>query len=115
MRDGDPANAFRRDDDLERTFVSFFQKRPFRFFIVKIAGGVGKADIAGADDLEAVVKGGSGSEALGAETGAGVIDFEQVDGLAGAVDDDGGYVRGFAADDGKKDEKGCCGKRTHTR
>ena len=114
MRDGYPANAFGRNDDLDRALVSFFQERPFGFFVVKVAGGVGEADVAGADDLEAVVKDGPGSEALCAEAGAGVIDFEQVDGLVGAVDDDCGYMGGLAAECGQENEEDCCCERTHT-
>ncbi len=61
--------------------------------------------VAGAEDLEAVVEVGSGGEGLGAEAGAGVVDFEEFDGLSGVVADGGGDVGGVAAGGGQQEAK----------
>ena len=57
---------------------------------------VGKLEQAAATDLEAIVKGRAAGKRVDAETGAGVIDFEKLDGRAGAVLDGGVNVEGVA-------------------
>jgi hypothetical protein len=75
---------------------------------VLVVGAVGVEEfhVSGTDDLEAVLKVGSGSQIFGSEAGAGVVDFEELDGLGGAVADSCGDVGGVAAcrGDETKDE-----------
>ena len=71
--------------------------------VVRVVG-VEELGPAFAEDLETVVEVGAGCEVLGAEAGAGVVDLEEFDGLAGAVADGRGDVRGVAA--GRCDEGG---------
>src|SRR5258707_14599177 len=77
------------------------------------AVGVEKLHAAGAEDLEAVVEVGAGGKVLGAEAGAGVVDFEEFDGPAGAVADCGGDVRGMAAGCCEEGGEGDSGDGTH--
>ncbi len=65
------------------------------FFLCAV--GVGELHWAGAQDLEAVVEVGGWGEGLGAEGGAGVVDFDEGDWGCGAVGDRGGDVRGMAS------------------
>ena len=59
--------------------------------------GVGELHGTGAEDFEAVVEVCSGGEVLDAEAGAGVVDFDEGDGVGGAVADGGFDVGGVAA------------------
>jgi hypothetical protein len=88
------------DDDGEWAFGAFFQEGTVGFVVLVGAVGVEELHAAGAEDLEAIVEVGARGEVLGAEAGAGVVDFEEFDGLAGAVAYGGGDVGGVAA--------GCC-------
>lgn len=110
---GLPGDAGVGDDNRERAFRALFQEGAIGFVVVLGAVGVKDLHVAGAKNLEAVVEVGSGSEVLGPETGAGVIDFEEFDGTAGAIADGGGDVGGAAA--GYCDKSGECegGDRTH--
>ncbi len=76
-----------------------------------VVGAVGVEELhgAGAEDLEAVVEVGAGGEGLGAEAGAGIVDFEEFDGVGGAVADRGYDVWGVAAGGGDEGED--CEKR----
>ena len=78
-------------------------------------GGVGvdKLHVARAEDLEAVVEVCAGSEGLGSEAGAGVVDFEEAHGLGGAVAYRGFDVGGVAAGDDQDREKGKNAELTH--
>ena len=57
---------------------------------------------AAAADLEAIVEGRAGGELVDAEAGAGVIDFKELDGSAGAVLDGGVDVVGVAGGGGEQ-------------
>ena len=91
-----PGDAGVGDDDGKRAFGAFFQQGAVGLVILVGAVGVEEFHVAGAEDLEAVVEIGSGSEVLSAEAGAGVVDFEEFDGPAGAIADGGRDVRGVA-------------------
>jgi hypothetical protein len=109
-----PGDACVGDDDGEGAFGALFEEGPVGFVVVMGAVGVEELHVAGAEDLEAVVEVGSGGEVLGAEAGAGVVDFEEFDGLGGVVADGGGDVGGVAAgccDEGGEEREG--GDRTH--
>ena len=67
------------------------------------AVGVEKFHLARAQNLEAIVKVAAGCEVLRAEAGTRVVDFEEFDGLVGAIADCGLDICGVAA--------GGCGKR----
>jgi|ERR1700733_7306717 len=76
--------------------------------------GVEELGAAFAEDLETVVEVRTGSEILGAEAGAGVVDFEQLDGLRGVVADGGLDVRGAAAGGRENDDaRGKSANGTH--
>ena len=77
------------------------------------AVGVEKLGGAGAQDLEAIVEVAPGGEILCAEAGAGVVDFEEVDGVAGAIADCGLDVGGVTAGGGEAGENGEREQRTH--
>ena len=81
----------------------------FGLFVVEGGVGVGEVDVAGAEDFEAVVEVCAGGEALGAEAGAGVVDFEEIDGLGGVVADGGGDVRRAAAGECEQARRRWCG------
>ena len=111
---GYPANAIGRDHNLKRAFIAFFQKRAFRFFVMEAAGRISNAYISGAENLKAIVEVRSRSEALRAEAGAGVIDFEQINGLSSVVANGCRYIVRVAAQGGyKEDKKGCGAEKTH--
>src|ERR1700704_1825675 len=96
-RGGLPVDAVWGDRDLEGAFVALFEEGAVGFFVVEGCGGVGELHGAGAEDLEAVVEVCAGGETLGAEAGAGIVDFEEVDGLARVVAYCRGDVGGVAA------------------
>ena len=73
--------------------------------LVAIEGRVLDGEWAAAAHLEAIVEGGSAVEMIEAEAGAGVVDFEELDGCAGAVLDGGVDVVGVTAGE----EHGCEG------
>ena len=77
------------------------------------AVGVEELQAAGPENLEAIVKVGSGGEVLGSEAGAGVVDLKQFDWSTGAVGDGGGDVVGVAASYCNEDDDGDTGDRTH--
>ena len=101
------------DGDLEGALVAFLEVWTFRFFVAEGGSGVGEGDVASAEDLEAVVEVCAGSEALGAEAGTGVIEFEEIDGLGGAVADRGGDVGRAATDECDAGEKSDDAEGTH--
>ena len=92
-----PGDSGVGDEDGKRAFGAFFQEGTIGFVVLVGAVGVEELHAAGAEDLEAVVEVGAGGEVLGAEAGAGVVDLEEFDGLAGLVADRGGDVGGVAA------------------
>src|SRR6266700_8366329 len=111
---GLPAGAFGGDGDGDFAFGTLFEEGALGFLFVVGAVGVGELHVAGAEDLEAVVEVCAGGEALGAEAGAGVVDFEEFDGPAGAVADGGDDVGGVAADGCDEGGEECeGGDRTH--
>jgi hypothetical protein len=110
---GLPGDAGVRDDDGKRALGAFFEEGPVGFVVVVGAVGVEKLHVAGADDFEAVVEVCAGGEGLSSEAGAGVVDFEEFDGLAGSVADGGGDVRGLAAGCGDKAKCDDDGEKTH--
>jgi len=78
--------------------------------------GVEELHVAGAEDFEAIVEVGSRGEGLRAEAGAWVVDFEELDGLRGAVADCCGNVRGVAACGGNEAGEKCeSGDAAHER
>src|SRR6266481_7996861 len=89
---GLPGDAGVGDYDGKRAFGAFFQEGTVGFVVLVGAVGVEELHAAGAEDLEAVVEVGAGGKVLGAEAGAGVVDFEEFDRPAGAVADRGGDV-----------------------
>ena len=66
-------------------------------------GSVGECERSAALNLDAVVKDGAGSKGFFSETGAGVVNFEELDGGAGLVLDRDLHVGGAA---GGEDEGG---------
>jgi hypothetical protein len=95
-------------------FGTFFEGWAVGFVVVVGAVGVEELGGAFAEDLETVVKVGAGSEVLCAEAGAGVVDFDEFDGLGGVVADGGLDVGGAAAGCGEKGaDSGYCEKVTH--
>ena len=108
-----PVDTVGRDGDLEGTLVAFLEVWTFRFFVAEGGGGVGERDVSGAEDFEAVVEVCARSEALGAEAGAGVVEFEEIDGLGGAIADGGCDVGRAAADERDAGEKSDDAERTH--
>ncbi len=74
---GLPVDAFGGDGDGEGAFGAFFEEWAVGFLLVLGGVGVDELHVAGAEDLEAVVEVCAGGEGLGAEAGAGVVDFEE--------------------------------------
>jgi hypothetical protein len=83
---------------------------------VVVVGTVGVEELhaARAENLEAVLEVGAGSEGFGAEARAGVIDFKELDGLAGVVADRRDDIRGVTAAGYDETREKCkCGGDTH--
>ena len=88
------------DDDLQGAFGSLFE--------IWAGGGVGCAGAvsvrelegSGAENFETIVKISAWGEGLGAEAGAGVVDFDEGDGGRGLVADGGCDVGGTASGEG---------------
>ena len=82
------------DGDGQCAFGSFLEEWAFEGLLLVRGVGVDELHSAFAENFEAIVKVGSGSEGLGPEAGTGVVDFDELDGLRGAVlngrDDEGG-------------------------
>jgi hypothetical protein len=101
---GLPGDSAVSDDDGEGAFGTFFEERAVGFVVLVEAVGVEELQIAGAENLEAVVEVCAGGEVLRAKAGAGVIDFDELDGVGSAVADRRSDVGGVAA--GRCDEAG---------
>ena len=100
--------------DGQGTFCSFFEEGAFGLVFLVGAVGVEEFGGAGAQDFEAIVKVGAGCEVLCAEAGAGVVDFEEFDGLVGVIADGGLDVWGVAAGGcGEADQGYECEFETH--
>lgn len=97
-------DAVGRDDDVDGAVSFFVEVRAFRFVVVVGLVGVGEVHVTGAKYLELVMEIRSGGEYLCTKTGAGIINFEQQDGLAGVIADRGEDVVRMAAAD-SDDEK----------
>ena len=85
---------------MQGAFGSFFE-----IWAVGGVGGsgavsVGELEGSGAENFETIVKICAWGEGLGAEAGAGVVDFEEGDGGGGVVADGGGDVGGTASGEG---------------
>ena len=77
--------AFGGDGDGNGAFGAFLEEWTLGFLIMVGAVGVGEFHIAGTKDLESIMKVGSGGEGLGAEAGAGIVDFDKEQRLAGVI------------------------------
>jgi hypothetical protein len=96
-----PANSLRANCDSERAFGSFLEEWAFEFLIVSRAISVGELHLSGAKNFEAVMKISPRSEGLSSKAGAGVVDFEQKQGLICVIAHGGFDVRRATARDGK--------------
>jgi hypothetical protein len=92
-----PLNSTGLDDDPERAFGAFFEIWTLGLLFLVRGVCVGEFELALSQDFEAVVKVGSGSESLGSEAGAGVINLDEREALLGLVRDGGFDVRGVTA------------------
>ena len=108
-----PGDTGSSDRDDQGTLCSFFEGGAIGLVFLVGAVGVEELGGAGAEDLEAVVEVGAGGEGLSAEAGAGVVDFEELNGLASMIADCGFDIRGVAAGGGEAGEKGEREQRTH--
>jgi hypothetical protein len=107
-------DAIRRDGDVDWAVGFFVEIGAFRLVIVTGRIGIGKVHVASSEDLESVVKVGSGSQVLRAEAGAGIVHFQQNERLAGVIADGCLNVGGVASgDDEKADEKSENAEVTH--
>jgi hypothetical protein len=100
-----PLDGFRSDDDSERACGAFFEAGAGGAMVLVLAVGVGELHGAGANDLKAVVEVGSGGEVLGAEAGAGIVHFDECDGVGGVVAYGGFDVGGAASGEGKAEDQ----------
>jgi hypothetical protein len=112
-RAGLPADAVGGDGDGDWAFGSFFEEWTLGFLFMLGSVGIDELHVAGTEDFEAVVEVRAGSERLGSETGAGVVDFEQAHGLRGAVAYGGFDVGGVAAGDDQDREERKNAEMTH--
>ena len=101
------------DCNCERTFGALLEKWAVGFLRALGGVGVGEFHIAGAEDLKAVVEVGSRSERLGAEAGAGVVDFDKEQRLGGVIAYSGFNVRGVAAANDEDRQQSEDAERTH--
>jgi hypothetical protein len=108
-----PGDSGGRNRYGQGTLCSFFEDGAVGLVFLVGAVGVKKFGWAGAQDLEAIVEVCAGGQVLRAEAGAGVVDFEQLDGLAGAIADCGLNVGGVAAGGSEAGEEGDREQRTH--
>ena len=112
-RAGLPVDSFGRDSDGDGTFGAFLEERSFGFLFVLSEIGIDELHFARAEDLEAVVEVCSGSEGLGSEAGAWVVDFEEAHGLRGMVAYGGFDVGGVATGDDQNREESKNAEMTH--
>jgi hypothetical protein len=96
----EPFDAVRGDGDPEGAFVSFVEGRATEGVVMVGVVGVENLHIATAENLESIVEVRAGSEVLGAEAGAGIVDFEELDGLRGVVAHGSSDIGGVAAGGG---------------
>jgi len=96
-RFGLPGDAGVGEGDGERAFGALFEEWAVGLVILMGAVGVEELHTAGAEYFETVVEVCAGGEILSAEAGAGVVDFEEFDGLSGVIADGRGDVGGVAA------------------
>src|ERR1700722_11080562 len=90
-----PVHAVVAEDDAEGAIATLTEGRTGGLMRALRGVGVRELDRPGAENLEAVVEVLAGRERLHAEAGAGIVDLQQGDGLAGGIDDrclDGGRV-----------------------
>ncbi len=85
-----------QEHDFELALLALGEGGTRHLDLFPIGRCVGKLERAAAADLEAIVEGCAGGEAIDPEAGVGVIEFEELDGSAGAVLDGGVDVVGVA-------------------
>jgi hypothetical protein len=98
-------NSLWADGDGERAFSAFLEEWAVGFLLVLGIVGVDELHIARAQDLETIVEVRSGSQRLGAEAGAGVVNLDEEQWLGGVIAYGGFDVRGVASgedEDGKQ-------------
>jgi len=84
-------------DDLQRALLTFCYCGAVDLHLVAFRGCVLNFERAAAAQLNAVVEDRACVELVGSEAGAGIVDFEQLNGRSGAVFDGGVHVVGVAA------------------
>ena len=103
---GLPVDAIGVDGDVDGPVGLFVEVRAFGLVFVVGLVGVGEVHVAGAEHLEAVVEVCSGREHLSAEAGAGIINFEQQNRLAGVVADGRQHVGRVTSGEGERGRRG---------
>jgi hypothetical protein len=107
-------NAVGSDGDVDGAVGLLVEVGTFRLVIVVSLVGIDEVQVACAEDFELVVEVCSGSEYLGTEAGARIVDFEQEQRLAGVVADSCQNVGRVASGEGEKaGEEGKDAERTH--
>ena len=92
---------------LRLTLLVILERRPGDLDLLVAGGCVGDFERAGAEHGEAIAVVRSGSDAVGAKAGPGVIDFEELNIGAGAVLDGRVDVVGVAGGDRKESRAEC--------
>lgn len=101
--------AVRVENDFDAAFLLFMHGRAGALVLAGSALAELRLDGAAVLQPNAVVVDGAGGKGIDAEAGAGVVDFEQIDCVAGVVEDRDINVRRFAAgqrENERKQERG---------
>ncbi len=90
------------DGDLDGTVCLFVEVGAFGLVVLVVFASISEGQLTGSEDLETIVEIRSGSEVLSAEAGAGIVDFEQKNGLAGVIADSRQHMGRMASGDGEQ-------------
>jgi hypothetical protein len=101
-------------EDVKRPLGSFVEVRSFGLLFLICGIGIGEFELAVSEDFESVMEVGTGSEDLGSEARAGVIDFHKLEALRGSVRYGGFNVGGVTTSEQEHGEQCKAAERTHT-
>ena len=104
--------AIGEQHDLELALLRLGERRAFDLLRMAVAGRVLHLELTAAAQLDAVVEAGTRGQTVGSKTGAGIIDFEQLNCCSGAVFDRGFNLIGVAAGGHRKRRQQNCGQNS---